>query len=139
MAIFLQKGSLITLNGTELSEHNRQPAKVDYEVFQINKRTLTGTLRRQSVSYKRKISISWDLLPGEDSQTVDLKAGRDTIVSIVGTDWTLSTTPITVLYKSDVNYGSPETVYCFVESYDEELAKRHNKWLWNVSLTLIEV
>lgn len=137
MTVYLPKGSLIELDGVALSEHNRSPASIDFEQIGVSKRTVVGTLKRQSITYKRKISMKWENLPATDAQTVDGQAGRDTINGIVGVDWVMSTTPISVTFKSDS--VTPETLSCFIESYDEELVKRHDKYLWNVSLTLVEI
>lgn len=139
--IILPKGSLITINSTALSEHNRGPAQISYEIIAISDRTITGTMRRQSLVDKRTLSVSWERLPALDGQTADGKAGRNTIKGIVDTATTVSITPLTVSFY-EVNSSNVQVavnIQMFVDNYSEELIKRFSYQHWNVTLSLVEV
>lgn len=136
----LPKGSLITVNGIILSDHNRSAAHFDLEKFGVGDRTLTAKMVFQAIANKRKLSMSWELLPALDTQTADGKAGRNSIKALVQTAWTTYTDPYIVTWK-EANSSNIEvitTARMFVDSYNEELVKRVNKQQWNVSLSLVE-
>lgn len=136
----LAKGSLITVNGITLSDHNRAAAHFDFDKFGVGDRTLTAKMVFQAIANKRKLAISWSLLPGLDGQTVDGKAGRNTIFGLVQTAWTTYTSPYIVTWK-EANASNVEvatTIRMFVDSYNEELVKRVNKQQWNIQLSLVE-
>lgn len=137
MAIALPKGSLIKINSTELSEHNRSAMRLEREAIKFDKRTVTGTMRRLYIASKRTLSISWERLPALDSQTVDGKAGRNTLKSLYDSNIGSS---ITVSYYEvdSSNQQTPVTFTGFIDSYQEELVKRFSSQLWNVSITLVE-
>jgi hypothetical protein len=59
-----------------LTDHNRQPIKITFEVIEKTNRMADGTLRRYVVARKHKIATSWQMVPSITSNTVDLnKAG----------------------------------------------------------------
>jgi hypothetical protein len=128
------------VDGTTLSDHNRSTAKIDFEVIGLGERTLGGMMKKQYIANKKKLTLSWDNLPALDTQTVDGKAGRNTL-NAVFVAATTSTTPVTVTWKEvDTNNAEqPVTVTMFLDSYSEELLKRYQKQLWNVSMVFVEV
>jgi hypothetical protein len=140
MSIVLAKGSLITVNGITLSDHNRGPAKLDGDPYRIGERTLSARMVMQSVTWKRKLSLNWSMLPALDSQTADGKGGRNTIQGLVHIAWTQYTSPYVVTWKEadSSNIEQVETAFMYVDAYNEELVKRVNKQQWNVSLVLVE-
>lgn len=141
MTIYLPKGALITIDGVELSDHNRSPAQIDYELIQSGDRIVDSTLRRRILVHKTKLAISWELLPALDEQTVDGKAGRNTLSEMVSDEWNLISTFRTLSYKEvdSQNVQTNKTLSMMIDSYSEELVYRHNKQLWNVNMTLVEV
>jgi len=49
--------------GYTLTDHNRQPLQVTYETIENSARMANGTLRRYITANKKKIGISWDMVP----------------------------------------------------------------------------
>ena len=135
--MLLPKGSLVKLNTTELSEHNRSEFQDDIEALKTDNRTVNGTMRRYYIASKRKIFFSWEMLPALDTQTVDGKAGRNSIRSFRDTN--IGST-ITLTYK-EVNASNVQTdvsLTCFIDDYSETLVKRFDRQYWNVQITLVE-
>jgi len=141
MTVNLAKGSFLIVDTTELSEHNRSGGHIEHQMIGVMARTIVGTMRRQSFTGKRKVSVSWERLPALDSQTVDGKAGRNTLRDLVGDDWTSNLTPFTLTVREvDSNNNQVDTTFqAYVESYDEELQKRFSYQHWNVSISFVEV
>lgn len=137
MALTLPKGSLVTLAGTQLSEHNRAAYDISNDELMANNRTVNGTMRRYFVASKRRFAIKWDFLPALDAKTVDGKAGRNSLKSIYTTNMGTS---VNLTYKevnvSNVQVDVSHTV--FIESYQETLVKRWDQQYWNVQITLVE-
>jgi len=141
MTVSLPKGSFILVNGTPLSEHNRSGGAIQKEMLGVSARTIVGTMKRQSFVGKRTISVSWEHLPALDDQTVDGKAGRNTIRDLVDQDWTNNLVPYTIVIHEvdDNNVQTDTTISAFVDSYSEELIKRYAYQHWNVSISFVEV
>lgn len=138
MPITLPKGSLIKVNGVELSEHNRSAPQISFEPVKYDVRLASGTMRRYVVGNKRILSISWEMLPALDSQTVDGKAGRNTLKSLV--EMNMGDT-VTISYK-EVNATNDQTEVsftAFIDSYSESLMKRFDAQYWNVEVSFVEV
>ena len=77
----LQAGVQVSLDGTtwyKLTDHNRQPIKVAYEVVDKTARMADGTLRRYVIANKHKITTSWKDVPSLTSNAVDYKLGDST-------------------------------------------------------------
>lgn len=73
----LQSGiqvSIDNVNWYKLTDHNRQPIKIGYEVIEKTNRMADGTLRRYVVARKHKISSSWSLVPSLTENAVDYKS-----------------------------------------------------------------
>lgn len=141
MTLILQKGSFIAVGSVELSEHNRGPAQIEAQMIGISGRTITGTMKRQAMTYKRKLSVSWERLPGLDSQTVDGMAGRNTLRDLYQADWNDNLTPYTITIREvdSSNEQIDTTFSAFIETYSEELIKRFSYQHWNVSMAFAEV
>ena len=79
MAYQIKAGIQISIDNSEwfsLTDHNRQPIKVTFEVVEKTNRMADGTLRRYVIAIKHKIAASWQMVPSKSSETVDkLKAG----------------------------------------------------------------
>jgi hypothetical protein len=137
MALTFPKGALITINSTDLSDHNRSGFQDNLEELKTDNRTVNGTMRRYFISSKRKFSFSWENLPALDTQTVDGKAGRN---SIRGLHDANMNSVVTLTYK-EVNGSNVQvnvSATCFIDSYSETLVKRYDRQFWNVEMTLIE-
>ena len=59
----------------DLSDHNRQPIDISYELIENSQRMANGTMRKYVVAKKQKISTSWENVPSLSSNTVDSKYG----------------------------------------------------------------
>jgi hypothetical protein len=73
----LQAGIQVSIDNTnwyKLTDHNRQPIKIGYEVIEKTNRMADGTLRRYVVARKHKISSSWNMVPSLTENAVDYKA-----------------------------------------------------------------
>lgn len=135
--LIFPKGSVATLAGTTLSEHNRSALDISNEEVKSDNRTVSGLMRRYFVASKRKFSLQWNFLPALDGKTVDGKAGRNSLKSLYTT---YMGTAVTFTYKeansSNVETDVSHTV--FIDSYQESLIKRWDQQYWNVQLTLVE-
>jgi len=49
--------------GYTLTDHNRQPLQISYDTIENSARMANGTLRRYITANKKKIGISWDMVP----------------------------------------------------------------------------
>jgi hypothetical protein len=137
MVLTLPKGSLVKLNSTELSEHNRAQFVIAFIPIKTDNVTATGKTRRYFVAEKRTFSTSWTFLPAIDTQTVDGKAGRNSLKAFY--DANIGTT-VTLTYK-EVNSSNIQTdvvVMVFIEEYQETLTKRWGAQYWDITLSLIE-
>lgn len=73
--------NLSTANGVQLSldnstwynltDHNRDPIQINYELIESTARMANGTLRKYVVAKKFKITASWKSIPTVDSELVD--------------------------------------------------------------------
>jgi len=139
MAIFLPKGSLITADSVVLSDHNRSAARLNWEPLKTDERTIAGYLKRQVTASKRVLAVTWDMLPALDSQTVDEKAGRNSLKTLVDS-WAAKQDSITISwYELDTNnLQTLVSMEAFLDSYQESLVKRFTRQFWNISIGFIE-
>ena len=75
----LQTGIQVSLTGADgtwykLTDHNRQPVHVTYDVVEKTNRMADGTLRRYVIARKHKFTTSWSLVPSLTEQAVDYKS-----------------------------------------------------------------
>jgi hypothetical protein len=65
LQIYTSDPSIIGSNpvGYTLTDHNRQPLQVTYETIENSARMANGTLRRYITANKKKVAISWDMVP----------------------------------------------------------------------------
>lgn len=59
----------------KLSDHNRQPIGVAYELIEQTQRMANGTLRKYIIAKKFKITTQWNDFPTLDSNLVDYSSG----------------------------------------------------------------
>ena len=76
----------ISHSGTwyKLTDHNRQPIQIGYEVIETSKRMANGTMRKYVISKKIKASTDWQNLPTLSSNVVDYYLDQ---TYIVGGSW----------------------------------------------------
>ena len=103
----LPVGSAVSVAGIQLSEHNRQPITLSADKIEQSQRMADGSLRKYFIANKYTINLSWNDLPSTSLYTVDGKYGALDIKS-----WydSIQVTPVEVILKTNVEYGSPGTV-----------------------------
>lgn len=75
MPMILPKGSILKLDGNDLTEHNRSKLTVDTERIESSDRMANGMLRKYVIADKKKWSVSWTMCPDVAAKTVDGKWG----------------------------------------------------------------
>jgi hypothetical protein len=65
LQIYTSDPSIIGSNpiGYTITDHNRQPLQIAYDTIENSARMANGTLRRYITANKKKIAISWDMVP----------------------------------------------------------------------------
>jgi hypothetical protein len=74
MAYKIQAGIQVSLNGStwyKLTDHNREPIKIDVEMIESSSRMANGAMRKYVVAKKHKISTSWAFLPTKTAEAAD--------------------------------------------------------------------
>lgn len=141
--ITLPKGSLVSLAGTQLTEHNRSTLNVSYDEIRQDKRVIVGTMKRYTIASKRKFSLSWSNLPMIAAETVDGKTGFNELKTLTDTN-----KPNMIQFKIK-NYSTTdpardaynqvdESINVFIDAFSWELIKRYGKWYYNCNLSLVE-
>lgn len=148
-----------------LSDHNRSAIDLTIERIEQRNRMINGRMRSYHTADKRKISVSWEMLPSrrfsedpkfnvdgvttitsfdayQDQFTVDGGAGGVDILS-----WYDNHTGSFFVFLSydTTNYGSlaeyTEVVEMYISDFSYSVEKRGgtNYDMWNISVTLEEV
>lgn len=131
----LSLNSLIKINGTEITEHNRRYASV-LEPVNEDKILLAGQKRRFIKPVKKSFDFQWSFLPDKAAKSVDGKAARDFIYNLVFTNSNITLSIQEERKDSWVDY------VCNVASYDETLIKTdipNQTRYYDISLRLIEL
>lgn len=125
---------LLRVNGSALTDHNRQPVSVDPQRIETRQRMANGTMRRYFVADKRTFSVTWNDLPTLDAQTVDGFFGAASIENLYNTQTGAVTLGISPASGAEVNYT------CMITSFNKTISKRYSdRELWTVSMTFEEV
>jgi hypothetical protein len=144
-----------------LTDHNRQPIKIGYEVIEKTNRMADGTLRRYVIARKHKLSTSWQNLPSKSIETVDkFKSGAwmqsfyrsnvfvpvyvKLINAQITTDPANGTAPNEdTYYASSFDVGNdkvPDIYLTYITNFDYEVFKRNVKYdLVNINIEFTEV
>lgn len=129
----LLRPQLITFNGNPVTDHNRSELDVGIEAIEEDRRMADGSLRRYYVARKRSFSMSWDMLPTEDSETVDGYWGGNSIETFYNLNTGSFTLGVTNKNETVTNY----TVV--FKDYSRNVQKRWDVHFWNISIRLEEV
>ena len=151
----------------QLTDHNRQPITIDFDVFEKAARMADGTMRKYVVARKRKVSVSWQDLPSGTGKpynpstssafnygysfTVDgYKGGawiksfyeqnvfKPIVVKIVHSGDNATTNSDSAFYPSPNTTG--ESFNCFMTSFKYDIIKRYALTdLVNVSIEFTEI
>jgi hypothetical protein len=150
-------------NWIPLTDDNRQPLKIVFEVIEKTNRMADGALRRYVIARKHKISTSWTSVWSKTSQTTDGgKAGawmrsfyeanvfvpvqvRVTIASETTQNIQATSTifqPDETTYASSANSATytNNTYNTFITNFDYEVTKRNKDFdLVNISIEFTEI
>jgi hypothetical protein len=130
----LSKPSLIRLtDGTTtwyLSDHNRSDVQETNEQIEKTSVSASGTKRKYVVAVKRSWSISWTMLPGLTSQTVDGGLGAANLKSFY--DSNVDNTLSLSFYVGDTSAATGTgtlatpayTATVFISSFNRTIKKR---------------
>jgi hypothetical protein len=146
-----------------LTDHNRQPIRIEFDIIEKANRMADGTLRKFVVARKRKIGVSWSELPsGTTPTSASLNTGYSyTVDGFKGGAWMKSFyeqnvfNPIylKIVHSQDTAsanaasafYASPsssavETMNCFISSFSYEVVKRYALIdIVNISMEFTEI
>lgn len=147
MAIILPRVQAVSFNSQQLSDHNRSEISVNFERIEERRRMANGRLRTYFTANKETWSWSWDMLPGNSSNTVDGKMGADALEAFYLSNngpftFTITQRP----YRSgDLGYN-PSVKQDFVVShqvifsdFSKNLQKRFDDYYWAVSVAVERV
>ena len=125
-------------NGTtwyKLSDHNRSPIAISYEVIESSKRMANGSMRKYVIAKKQKVSTDWKDFPSLDSNIVDagtnvkagawLKAFYETnVFNPVKLKITYSEQIAGTYTDSQSNTSTASTVTYYMTSFSYDITKR---------------
>jgi|SRR6478735_8647577 len=132
VAMILPRGSMLKLNGNDLTEHNRKELSVDIDRIETSDRMANGALRKYVIADKKKWSVSWDMCPNDATKTVDGKWGGSDMLNFY------NTTPgvFTLVVKS--GQGVTETYSAVITEFSYNVIKRSNHDAWDISMSIEE-
>ena len=58
-----------------LSDHNRDPIQISYEIIENSQRMSNGTMRKYVIAKKLKVTTDWKDFPSQDVNLVDYNSG----------------------------------------------------------------
>ena len=127
--------ALVKINGTEITEHNRRISAIN-SYDNTDMQLSSGSTRRFYKPSKRVFTLNWSYLPDKAEKTVDSRAGRDFIHSLI-TGGSL----VTLLIQEDAK-DNWEEYTCIVSSYNEDMLKnvlQSQCRYYDVSITLEDI
>lgn len=131
-AMILPKGSILSFNSNDITEHNRGELTVDIERIQNSQRMANGSYRSYVIADKKKWNVSWDMVPNDSTKTVDGKWGGSQLLSFYN-----STPGIFVLTIR--NGASTETYNAVITEFSYTIVKRGGSTDgWNIDLSMEE-
>lgn len=127
------KPTLMTWDGNEISDHNRDALTVDINRIEEPTRMANGTMRKYIIADKRTFATGWVNLPQSSSFTVDGFWGKNEIENW----WNTKTGQFELkLFYGD---GTTQTYFVMMAKYSAELSKRGAFDFWRVTVELEEV
>lgn len=127
-----------------LSDHNRQPLSISFEMIEKSQRTANGTMRKYVVASKRTFSTSWTNLPSVSSQTVDGYLGAMSMQDFYAANFdnaiTLKVYAGAVSAPTAAGQSATIDIPVFISNFSAEIAKRLGGIdFWNVSISFVEI
>lgn len=74
MAYFLHSAIQVSLNNStwyKLTDHNREPVQLSFELIENQNRMANGSLKKYIIAKKSIISTSWNFVPTKTNETAD--------------------------------------------------------------------
>ncbi len=126
----------------KLSEHNRSEISMDTERIEQSQRMANGSLRKFFVADKKRFNVSWSMLPGTRTYTVDGQWGALDLIEFYKSSEGQSTFVIRLNFAksgtSQESSGYEEyTVSC--TGFNATLVKRGQVPFYNVSMSMEQV
>jgi hypothetical protein len=126
--------SFLSINGTEITEHNRLFNNTQYQQL-ADVETSSGKTKRFYKKHKKVVKLNFSYLPSDANKTVDGRAGRDFLKNLA------YTSPLVLVSYIDKPGTEQVTFYGFINSYSESLVRRDLSTqcsYWDVSFDLEE-
>ena len=140
-------GSTSTANlAFDLSDHSRADVRESYEQIEKSQRTANGTTRKYVINSKRSWALSWTMLPGMSSQTIDGYAGAADLKAIYDIAYDMA---ITLSFYVGDNSSptkakgrNPDPLYSttvFISDFSRTIKKRLGDYdYWDCSINFVE-
>lgn len=112
MSQVFPRGSIMTINGTNVSEHGRQPISLTPERIGAKDRMWNGKLRSSLIANKYSFTVTWNDLPSDTSRTVDGYMGGKALKDL----YEAAVDPVAVVLAYDgtvVNYDMLITSFSY--------------------------
>jgi hypothetical protein len=161
----------VSLDGVtyySLTDHNRQPFNIEYDLVEKANRMADGTMRKFVVAKKRKVSVAWDMIPSgtglvyNPTSSAVLNSGLTmTVDGNKGAAWMKSFyetnlfNPIYLkvvhsqdtasansdfAFKASPSSSAVETMRCFINSFSYDVQKRFTySDFVNVKMDFVEI
>lgn len=128
----------------KLTDHNRQPIRIAYDLIENTQRMADGNLRKYVVARKFKITTEWQNLPTLDENLVDYSDGAHAgswikafyeannfvpvyvkLIFAQHTTPALFQVPVNSTYRDSFGTNASNSVYhAYMSSFDYEILKR---------------
>lgn len=142
MAMMFPAKSILSIDGTFLSEHSRSPLSLEFDKIENANRTVSGRLRIYEIVNKHKLSVSWELLPSKAQYTIDGYAGGIELQSLYLAGGMKS---VEIWTDSEAVQNSVTPTVAFdgrIDSFNYSIEKRNVGGIfydyWNVSMSVEE-
>lgn len=141
--MILSKGSVLEISSGgswyKVTEHNRSSIDVSPIRIEKVKRTANGTARKFFIAEKKRISVSWDMLPSTTALTVDGGWGATDLKSFYESSTGRGSFSIRLNYAKNGSSSYEPTINVMFADFSCVLVKRGVEAFWDVSMTLEEV
>lgn len=136
MTILLPRGTILTINGVDWTDHSREALAIEPTRIERSARMVNGTMRKNYVADKIKLSTSWSNLPSLTTRTVDGKLGGKGMKDFYESSTGQGSFSVAVRYDSTV---TSYTMNISGFSYDVVHRRPGGDDIVNVSIELEEV
>jgi hypothetical protein len=89
--------AILSINGQLITDHNRSELSITTDRIETRNRMANGTLRVNHIANKTRLATSWDMVPSNDSRTVDGNRGAQYLRALYDQ---LCGKPVTVIVTS---------------------------------------